>query len=1347
MPVAELTDELPEAELSDSPPVAELSDAPQRVASTKAPKTPLPIPAGTAERLAAQQREQGALKGQTEEGRQDLAAGVKDVAKNPMQTGLEIGGLPFQLLDQALPHLSDDERKALAKTSPGWEKTEAGAELLGKIAPFLVPMGELAAGGKAGKLIGAGFGVGAATQLPEVAKQAGTVFGDPKSTVGQKMLAGGDIALTGGMAAAGLGHAAMPEGPKPPPEIGLTRSTRFPPEVVKTVQDAAKVLPQAAEAAAKRVVTETPKEVQFDDLIPKPANPVEQPAVAASAAPVAEKPKIILPPGPQPEGQFFSPFGDEAKTASKLTQLTRISPEDAKKSSPSSGTPEGVEPEMVTLYRGEGENMPKDKFDKLPVHQKIYAGQWFSESEKDAQNFADAYGGKIRSIQVPKLEAEQYRIAEGSEFRIPHDIQEKYTPPPEPPSAVVGKVVEQTKVVQPTPVQKTPLETINTAAKVKITAPEGATMLRGTTAKGKEAIRSIAHVTKSNPFNGSDITKLEAGTMDSKGKFKPMEGDIKVEPQITSMGGQAPGDPNEIPKTALGSLDDSLQTMAEQGKKPEPSKAFNLGESLAPIKDGIQNTLSGLRAAGDYLKKKLEGFPEVTQFTSLLGDRHLALSESALNTRRFVKSAMKAIPDKLTREAITNWVDNGGDMEKLKAARAGTKPAYQAGYDRAMKLTPEETIVARNIQQYFEARLKEAQEAGILEDGIENYIHRYYEKDSPWKQSILNELRSGIFTGTPALAKQRIFQFDHEAEAAGYTPQKDFVKRVAAYDLALNKAIADRNLVKGLMNLKTADGSPWISVAGAARKIGGVGTDSALMIKPTIKPKNVAEYRAFDHPALRKWKWVAETEEGQPVLVQGDVLVHPDAISKVKNLFESSRIRQNPVGRAALQLGSTIKQTMLDFSGFHPVQITIHGFEHRSFKPIKEIDLTDPDQRGLVKGGLVIGDTTGREHFDEGLSGSSLSKLIPGVGEKMQQYKEWLFGSYIPRLKMSTGLHALERNRKAFPNLTPEKVNHLTANEMNAAFGELNYAMLGRSATMQDALRLTLLSPDFTEARARFVGQAATKYGGRPNINEGKFVIGEQGKALLYGAAALYITARIVNKILNDQYHFEPKNAFNVVHNGKAYSLRTVQGDVLKAATEPAQFIRNRLNPVYGRTGMEIATGRDYFGRKRDAGQQAADLAKEAIPISAKGLFSGREQSLAESLMNSFGVTEHRESPMFDVQQLAEKWKEKNRVFSEPGEFIYDPDKDPFRGITLAARYDDDGAIRSEIGKAVQQGATPAQIQKHFKLSSKHLFTASTKSNEEKFKASLSADERKQYDAAVKERNEIADKVKEAIHD
>jgi len=87
--------------------------------------------------------------------------------------------------------------------------------------------------------------------------------------------------------------------------------------------------------------------------------------------------------------------------------------------------------------------------------------------------------------------------------------------------------------------------------------------------------------------------------------------------------------------------------------------------------------------------------------------------------------------------------------------------------------------------------------------------------------------------------------------------------------------------------------------------------------------------------------------------------------------------------------------------------------------------------------------------------------------------------------------------------LSEDQLAALTARQANAAFGGLNYKMLGRNKTLQDVLRLAFMAPDFTEARARFAGQAAKPYGR------------EQLAALVGGAVAFYVLARILNEMLD----------------------------------------------------------------------------------------------------------------------------------------------------------------------------------------------------------------------------------------
>jgi len=818
-------------------------------------------------------------------------------------------------------------------------------------------------------------------------------------------------------------------------------------------------------------------------------------------------------------------------------------------------------------------------------------------------------------------------------------------------------------------------------------------------------------------------------------------------------------------KTALESLTDAARTMAEANKEtPQLERSYSLAERMSQWKDLANRGLDGLKAAAEAARAVLRDPPKWNDYKAALGRRQVALSQSVLNARRYVEEAMQAVPKAQDREAISNWVEHNGDRRSLLRAMAETDPQYEAGYQRALSLPPDLVTVARNIQNYFETRLQHAIDAGILEDGVENYIRRLYEKDSPWKNRTINELRSGVFTGKPGLAKQRVFQYDFEAEKAGYKPVKDFVQRVAQYDMALNKAIADRQYVRELMQRRMSDGRPMIDVGGRGDKVGGVGADAAFLIKPTYKPNlearegmssaeqrnvqqnNRGDYIPFDHPALRKWKWVEEDAEGSPIMVQGNVLVHPEALKDIKAVFGESLLRKSTVGRAALGVSSTIKQTMLDLSGFHPTQITVHGWEHRADVPLskwtakmtgrefKEIDLNDPVQRALVEHGTVVADHSGYELFSEGLTGGSLTKHIPKIGPKLQEYNRWLFQDYIPRLKMNMAMKALERNRKAYAKdlasgkMTEDQLLHLTSNEANAAFGELNYEMMGRNKTLQDVFRLGLLAPDFLEARGRFAGQAAkTLVGGYGR---------EQAAALAFGAVTMYVTARIMNKLIDGQYHFEPEHAFDVVHNGRAYSLRTVQGDIIHAATHPRAFVYTRLNPVTTRTLFEAVTGRDQFGRPRSAVDQVKDFAGTVVPISFRGLFKGQEQKLWESFLNSFGITERRATATDSVWKLVKNFKEKNNI-TEPGEFIYDPEKDPYRQIKLALMYNTPEAAAQEIKLALDSEKVDwKHMSNYFDNFGKRPFTGGHKT-EIKFWQSLSEDEKKTYRRAIEERKQI----------
>src|SRR4030095_5505739 len=318
----------------------------------------------------------------------------------------------------------------------------------------------------------------------------------------------------------------------------------------------------------------------------------------------------------------------------------------------------------------------------------------------------------------------------------------------------------------------------------------------------------------------------------------------------------------------------------------------------------------------------------------------------------------------------------------------------------------------------------------------------------------------------------------------------------------------------------------------------------------------------------------------------------------------------------------------LSLSLFHMDQEGLHGLFHRHNPAnLDIIDFDNPTQALLIRNGLQIADYHAMELFAEGVSGGGLVAKIPALGDLQVKYNEWLFKDYIPRLKMTMALHAFDRNmkRSAFQGLSPDIVAEMTANQGNAAFGELNYKIIGRSATVQDFLRLAILAPDFLEARGRFVGQALKPYGG------------EQRVALMLGAATMYITGRILNQFLDDDPHWD--KPFSVIYNGREYRLRTVQGDAVELVTDPWRFFNNRMSP-WLKTIETLRTHRDFRGIKMSNLDLVKDTLSWFIPIPV-GQLGGEPFTPGQRLLGSLGVSNKpAETPADRTYKAALKFKE-----------------------------------------------------------------------------------------------------------
>lgn len=678
--------------------------------------------------------------------------------------------------------------------------------------------------------------------------------------------------------------------------------------------------------------------------------------------------------------------------------------------------------------------------------------------------------------------------------------------------------------------------------------------------------------------------------------------------------GEAPADIAQLTQ-AVSSVSTPAQSLADRiGIAQSISTSFNKAKDTVSTQlermKGISAALSdAIEKPSEFIEKKFA--PQSSDYKGMLGDYLLSRTKTGIEATKFAKEINKVFPRE-RQEAMRKWYLADGDPTQIKAWADGTKDVrLKKMYEDALTLTPEEQRIARNIKQYHDAKLLEAQDAGVLASGVENYLRRIWKRENPITKSIMSEINAGMFRKNPSLLKKRFYDSEFAAEQVGLR-QKDYQIgfSVTSYDIDLNEALATRAAIRKGFDGKASDGRPLFSVSGSGKPVvDEAGATSKYVIRPQTKPEAAFDYRIIDHPAMREWKWVTNDESGKPVLLQGGILVHPEIYPHLKNVLGKSAIMQSLIGKAALTGAREFKNTLLSLSGFHQVQVGVHAIFHK-VNPFSapEINLDVPAQSALVSRGLQVYSHRALTEFGEGLYSSGLINKLPGIGPISQKYGSYLFENYIPRQKMQMALAALERNTERYKGkLSTDQIYELTANQANAAFGELNYKWMGRNPTVQDSLRLMLLAPDFLEARGRFVGQAVKPWGR------------EQGAALLRGAIGMYAAARIINQVVDGDPHWD--KYFSVVVDGKEYSLRSIPGDMQHLFSDPRSFAYHRLNPTIAKPIVEYLSGRDAFGRERTFFQQVGDFFTQQAPIPMQGLVSGKERTLYQSVLSSIGVS------------------------------------------------------------------------------------------------------------------------------
>jgi N12 class adenine-specific DNA methylase/GGDEF domain-containing protein len=745
-----------------------------------------------------------------------------------------------------------------------------------------------------------------------------------------------------------------------------------------------------------------------------------------------------------------------------------------------------------------------------------------------------------------------------------------------------------------------------------------------------------------------EIVDAESESEEPEQPEKEREDDEEnIPPGPGSMNVRSKAKGREVRESDLAQLTNAVRSMG-QSKPSFLSRIRNAGKAARESVsiEPLQRAVETLKSASSAMWQKYKtGAVAYTDWDSIVRSWSGAHQEVDLEARDFSDAVKKNIPDKLRREAMTNFLEAEQDTDTLRGRAAASTSKFRGGYELAQELTADERIFVNNISNFMDSDLTEAVKAGILEAGVENYIQHIWKRSASkdFVNKVLAEINYSSLQPNPSFSKKRVWETYFEGEQLGAEPMdKDIAFLATVHHQSLAKAIADRRFIKSLFEGTAKDGRPLAAVQGGMSIPDEQKGDDAYIIRPSQRNKDTGDYIRVDHPALRRWKWVGKDEAGNQAFMQGDIIVHPEIAQKLKNVLGRSWFRSSMVGRGLLKGSATFKQILLAGipSFFHQSAVAVHAMEHRvnpAFNVVK-LDMSDPKQKKLVHSGIMVADFNAMEGFSEGLATGGIITRIPLYGRLVQAHTDYLFKNYIPRLKMTMALHALDRNMERYSGeLSEDKIYMLTADQANAAFGELNYKALSRNPTFQDGLRLFLLAPDFLEARARFAGQALRPYGK------------EQAVALALGAAVMYAVGRILSAMLSDDHdpHFD--KPFSAVIGKKEYSLRTVQGDVAHLVSNPRNFAYWRLNPTTTRTAMEWVTGRNAYGIKRDATQQFQDFVEAHSPITGKPFFTRDPRKkratwsdkLVESVLQTVGIN----------QRNMRKPLPKTRVKPKPGFF------------------------------------------------------------------------------------------------
>lgn len=800
----------------------------------------------------------------------------------------------------------------------------------------------------------------------------------------------------------------------------------------------------------------------------------------------------------------------------------------------------------------------------------------------------------------------------------------------------------------------------------------------------------------------------------------------------------------------------SQSSTGEQGKATLPSESVASDWTSATAEPTELHAGLPIPKALQFANRKMSQLDEATTLHS--GKVQKSFDES----RRAQREINKAVPTERRQSAISVWREAGGDIPTLQiwAAAAKGKMFKQAAID-AQTLTPEEIAIANKAIAAFQVLEARGNRFDVLNSHRDNYIPHVWDVKPPGHGVGFG---GGMLKQRFKFSKARTFNNFFEGDQAGFIPKTLAIgKLLPAYIHEMNRVIADRQLVADIVNRKGSDGRDLAVPTGNVTTVENAGGKAVLVKPQSPRVPDTTDYKQMpNQPALSKWTWEGKDTEGKPVFVRADLALHPEAYRRLNSIIGQSALRawyHDPVPglaqvpRAVIRgldyAQSAMKREMFGLlAPFHQVQEGTHAIGHvvNPFYNIPKIDMRRPDMMDAANHGLMLlPDRTSARVYLEGvgtqssLTSQTIRKAGPigrAISDVIDGYQDYLFHQYIPGLKFKTYEALLGRNMKLYADelsagtMTPADVKITSAEQANAAYGHLNYALLDRNPTIQHIIQLAALAPDFLEARTRFSGQAVKGLTSK--------VGHEQFKAIAILAAAQAGAAFVLSNLLGGTY--DSKHPFELVYKGRRYSMRSVPEDIYNLLKDTHQFIYSRVNPLTVKGPIQFLTGMNYRGEKVSATDTFEELLAGYIPITARAIpairsltETGRQNPVSplQQLAGSLGLRISRYSPISETYKRAGDWMDSQKIDRKKGSYPVS------KYQQLRYALEDGDMIRAKAEyDALAKTMKPSKIDAGFRQSMRHPFTDSA-AHDVQFAASLKGYDRQLYDQALRTRQQI----------